>query len=428
MSEAATLLVCTVGGSPEPVVASIVHWRPLRILFVHTAKTKGDVAASILPRANEHELRLDAGRYELLELRDEQDLALCLDQLRKVTSEIHRWVARGDRFQVVVDFTGGTKCMTAAVALQAQHWPCRFSYVGGDARNKNGVGIVVSGAEKIVHQENPWDTLGYQAVEEFAALFDQCSFAAAARTVEDARSRCAREDRKRELSVLASLAKGMDAWDPFAHKDAANRFKEADKAANDLRAVLGGDRANRVLEGVSTLAGHLDALGNTVPPSRHHVIDLLANARRRRQEGRFDDAVARLYRAIEAMAQKALKESHDIDLAAGVPLHRLPDAQRDVWASKARDGIVRLGLQDAYELLAGLGHPLAARFQAAGLAGGKSPLHARNGSILAHGFDLITDKTCDALWRAAIALAEIDEAVLPAFVTLGGLPGAAGRP
>lgn len=414
-----TLLVCTVGGSPEPVVAAIRHWRPVRVRFVHTRQTKADIAGKIVPKANEEGLGLDAGRYDLLELPDGQDLGSCVERLRQLTPEVDQWVARGQEYRVVVDLTGGTKCMSAAMALQARQWRCWYSYVGGTVRTKDGVGIVVTGAESIVHQANPWDALGHQAVDEFVVLFDQRAFVAAAGAAEEAKKRVTREDRKRELNVLEQLAKGFDAWDRFDHAGAAGCFKNVEKAANDLRAVLGHDRAEGVVGGIRRSAQHLEQLVAATPPSRHHVVDLLANAQRRRDEGRVDDAVARLYRAIEALAQVALKDDHQIGSTESVPLDRVPDGLRGAWTARAEAGIVRLGLQDAYALLAALENALGAKFRAAKLDDPTSALSARNRSILAHGFERVSDKVVTRLWGATLDLANIEATALPSFPTLG---------
>jgi CRISPR-associated protein (TIGR02710 family) len=417
-----TLLICTVGGSPEPVVAAVKHWRPARIRFVHTPQTEAEVEAKIVPKANEEGLGLDAGRYEPFRLPDGQDLASCLDKLRELTPEVEQWGARGKGFQVVVDYSGGTKVMSAALALQARQWRCTFSYVGGKERTKDGVGVVVSGAEQILHQANPWDALGHQAVEEFIVLFDQRAFVAAARVAEEAKKCVAREDRKRELSVLEQFAKAFDAWDRFDHQSATTTFKNVEKAGNDLRAVLGRDRAERVLGDVGRFASYLGELRNATPPSRHHVVDLLANAQRRREEGRIDDAVARLYRAIEALAQVTLKEAHGIESSENVPLDRLPEDLRKAWERKAEEGVVKLGLQDAYALLGALDNSLGAKFQKAKLNDPKSALTARNRSILAHGFERVSDDVLDRLWTAALDLANSREADLPSFPKLGEPP------
>ncbi len=412
-----TLLICTVGGSPEPIVAALKQWRPVRVRFVHTPGTKGKVA-EILPKAREEGVDLDAGRYDLLELPDEQDFTSCVEHLRGLTGEVRAWAARGDGCQVVVDITGGTKCMTAAVAIQASHWPCLFSYIGGKERTKDGVGIVVSGSEMVRHAQNPWDALGHQAVDDFVVLFDQHAYLAAANLAAATMRRVSRPDRKRELSSLEQLAKALDAWNRFDHTTTKNLLESVSKSANDLRAALGPTRGDRVLAGAAQLVTHLGQLGQAPPPSRHHVRDLLANAKRRKGEGRFDDAVARLYRALEAIAQVALKEGHGVESTEKVPLEKVPESLRTTWAARANEGVVALGLQDDYALLEALGDPLGQKFQSAGLSGTKSPLVVRNRSILAHGFERVTDAVFDKLWTSALSLANVDVASLPSFPEL----------
>lgn len=412
-----TFLICTVGGSPEPVVAALKHWRPARVRFVHTPQTKEDIEGKIVPMAREEDVDLDPGRYDLFELPDGQDLEICLDGLRQLTLEVMQSAERG--LQVVVDFTGGTKCMSAAIALQASRWPCEFSYVGGRERTKDGAGVVVSGTEQVIHKANPWDTLGYQAVEDFVVLFDQHAFRAAANVAETAKKHVSRPDRKREFAVLEQLAKAFDAWDRFDHKDSKVELEQVEKSANDLRTVLGAAKGDRVLSDVARLCSYLGQLCQVAPPSRYHVLDLLANAKRRRDEGRIDDAVARLYRAIEAIAQVALKERHDIENTAKVPLARVPETLRARWASCATEGVVKLGLQNAYMLLANLNDPLGEKFASVKLDGTKSPLVSRNRSILAHGFDSVSENAVDSLWKAAFEVGGFTEEMLPAFPSLG---------
>jgi len=420
---ASILLVCTVGGSPEPVVAAIKRWHPRRIIFVHSPQTKADIEMKICPKANEEGVGLDPGRYDFFELPDAEDFTGCVDRLRELTRVVREWRDRGEEFQVVVDFTGGTKCMSAALALQASRLPCLFSYVGGTERNKSGVGVVVSGAEKVVHSVNPWDALGYQAIEDFIVLFDQCAFAAAARLAEEAKKRVGREDRKRELNVLEQLAEALEAWDRFDHGAAVAALRAVEKGGNDLRAVLGPGKGSQILDEVLRLARHLKELCASPRPTHHHIVDLLGNARRRWEEGRLDDAVSRLYRAIEASAQVRLSERHGIDATKRVPLERIRESLRGTLEMRADEGYVRLGLQDDYTVLAVLGDPLGEKFRQVGLNRPESVLTARNRSILAHGFERVSVSVVEQLWQHALDLAETTEQELPRFPKLSGSAG-----
>lgn len=108
-----TLLICTLGGSIEPIVVALKRWRPVRVRLVHTPQTREDIDKKLVPLAQAEGVDLDAGRYDLTELPDGQDLASCIDKLRYLTPMVDEWVGRGAAYQVVVDFTGGTKCMTS---------------------------------------------------------------------------------------------------------------------------------------------------------------------------------------------------------------------------------------------------------------------------------------------------------------------------
>jgi CRISPR-associated protein (TIGR02710 family) len=292
-----TLLVCTVGGSPEPIVATLKRWNPVRIRFIPTKETREQIDCRVIPLAQSEGLALDPGRYDALELPDGQDFAACVDALRQVTPIVEEWLGRGDQYQVVVDFTGGTKCMSAALALQAHRWRCVFSYVGGSERTKEGIGVVISGKEQVLHAYNPWDALGFQAVERFVALFDQQAFVAAATAADRAMRNVSDPSRKRELNALKLLSEAYDEWDRFNHKEALSKLREMAKNKNDLQAMLGPAKSGQISARVDEHRRYLEQLTEGSSPSIAHVTDLLANARRRKAEGRIDDAVARLYRA-----------------------------------------------------------------------------------------------------------------------------------
>lgn len=410
------LLICTAGGTPEPLAKSMAHWRPARVFFIHSKDTRRNVENVLLKYAEATGAPLPPGCYSEYAVEDPENLTGCLRTIRSLETEVRKWPHRGPQYRVVADFTGGTKCMSAALALQARRWPVTFSYVGGERRTKQGVGVVETGAERIVHDANPWDALGYQAIEDACLLFDQNAFAPAAALLEQARNTASLNPVKRALNALAQLCRAYDAWDRFQHQDAAGKLDQVLRNENDLREALGPNATSRLIRHIATNQRHLEQLDRQ-QPGETLVLDLLANAKRRADEGRYDDAVARLYRAIEAMAQLRLK-IHHID-PANVTLDQVPDLLRQQWHTRAKNGPIRLGLQDDFILLQALNDELGDRFSQLSLADPqKSPLSARNQSILAHGFQPLTDAAFNALWRAAIDLGQINEASLPQFPKL----------
>ncbi len=393
-----TLLISTVGGTPEPIVQSLLHWQPARVLFLATDKTRPVADAAVRSCKEQGGIAIPPGAQEVYPIRDEEDFCACVREMRdSLDAEVARWFARGRDYPVVVDFTGGTKCMSAALALVARRWKCRFSYVGGTSRTKQGVGIVETGTERVQHSANPWDALGYQVVEDAVSVFNHGGYAAAAALLDAAVRNADKPEVKRELSTLKALIDAYAAWDRFDHKKAHQHFDDAIKNRNDLEAIF--PHAPRALWArLERRRDHVAQLASQIEPAAAWVEDLLHNARRRASEKRYDDAVARLYRVLEALAQVRLREQHNLPGTAAVPLDRIPEPLRTRWASRADNGAVALGLQDDYALLDALGDPLGQAFISAGLADrGKSPLVARNQSILAHGFQPVAEKVYKAL-------------------------------
>ena len=415
-----TLLVCTVGGTPDPLVKSLRHWQPARILFVPSAQTHSQVDAVLRGYAEHAGQPLSPGCYRICPVEDAEELQGCLRIIKELDHEVADWVDRGGDYQVVADFTAGTKCMSAALALQARRWPCRFSYVGGARRTKDGVGVVEAGSERVIHSANPWDALGFQAVEEFVVLFDQQAFAAGAALADSTMRNLSEQSRKRELNALKLLAEAYDAWDRFDQKTAMTKLQELAKYDNDLRAVFGQSKTDHVRTWTRMHLDYLRKLVEGKSPSMLHVTDLLANAQRRKVEGRIDDAVARLYRAIESVAQVGLAERHQLNNTKQVPLDRVPEPLRGQWTSRADEGTIFLGLQDAYVLLDAVGDDIGAKFKQLQLHDRqRSPLTARNQSILAHGFERVSDNVFQKLWSAALQLASVQESDILSFPRIG---------
>lgn len=415
------LLIATVGGAAAPLVASIRKWRPARILFVPSSGTVDQIddIRRLLARDG---YDLGVGLCETITVSDHQNFSCCVREMQSgLEQHVVRWYKRGKGYECVADFTGGTKCMSAALALVARPWPAvRFSYVGGMRRDKDDVGVVVAGEEQVVSVGNPWDALGYQVVEEAVAAFDRHAYGWGARQLQCALKHVESDgSRKSELSTLAAFMEGYDLWDRSHYAQALDKFEQCGKRLNDLAAALPGTERDRLREHIEQARSRLRTLKQALDhPTRAQLEDLIANAARRREEGRHVDAVARLYRTVEATAQLRLWEHYEIDTAKVSPKD-LPGPVRDRVALRAEDGTAKLALQDAYEVLRQWEDPLGERFGDLGLNGSRSPLSERNQSIAGHGFKPVSPGVSDKLWNAALSLAGIAERDVVRFPTLG---------
>jgi len=77
------LLICTVGGSPEPLVKSLLEWRPARVLFVPSAQTRAQVDAVLRAYAEHTGAPLRPGEYEICPVSNAEGLEECLDVIRR---------------------------------------------------------------------------------------------------------------------------------------------------------------------------------------------------------------------------------------------------------------------------------------------------------------------------------------------------------
>lgn len=410
-----TLLICTVGGSAEAVAAAVKGCSPDRIIFIPSPETAKQIeeTLSLLGKSGK---TISPGQYDVHSVPDAQNFTSCVERIREQSAKVRNWLNRGQDYRVIVDFTGGTKCMSAALAMVARCWHCSFSYVGGSERNKGGVGIVINGKEKPLYSFNPWDSLGYQILEEGVLLFNRGNYQASADILENSLQNIERPDLKREINSLKMLAEAYRDWDLFHHNSACQKLKDLLANPNNLRHVLPISIEN-LLSGIRTHMEFLDLFKDN-RLGKHVILDICASSCRCARQGKYDDAVARLYRVIEAVAQLKLKDKYGIDDTGKVPLEKVPQPLYASWATSAKEGALMLGLQEDYKLLEALKDSLAGKFQSLGLERRESPLNARNQSILAHGLQAVNQNIFANLWEKALALAEIKENELPVFPQL----------
>lgn len=186
-------------------------------------------------------------------------------------------------------------------------------------------------------------------------------------------------------------------WDQFEHAKALQKLLNVDENRGDLHDLLPDARA--FFRKIGPIKERLDQLVQSLgAPSKLIIVDLLSNAHRRMAEGRFDDAVARFYRAVEGMAQLQLWEKHRIP-SRSIPPGLLPNGFRR-----------NLGLTDLYRLLKyhdALNTLAKAFFESLAPAEqGVDLREARNRSVLAHGFQPVGIASALNISRFAWKLAE----------------------
>jgi len=411
-------MIVSVGGTPQALIPSLREYKPAFVCFF-TSQQSVDKVPEI-----KQNLDFCFEDYKVV-LDDVNDLLHCYEKALACCDFFER--KRVPPEEVLVDYTGGTKVMSAALALLAVSKGFSLSYVGGAERDKGGLGQVIDGKEQVFAQANPWEVMAIDEIKRVVLLFNKFQFEAAEKALEDAINKVRKEDLKHYFESLRKLCQGYFLWDRFAHKKAMAPLKEG---LEELRryAAISGDKgasslAAKVEENLQFLKEFSANSKDFSQPSRWHLLDLLANAKRRSEEGKYDDAVARLYRSLELLAQLKLREKYGID-TGNVDLSRLQQRLKtsEIVGKLRRnhldrsDGKIKLGLKAAYNLLYELGDELGKQYDTCKDIAGV--LAARNASILAHGFTPVTKDTFGKLWELVLQFGGVDIAELPSFAKL----------
>lgn len=406
-----TLLVCTVGGSPAPLICSIRAHQPKQVLFLCSHASAPSVTEQILPA-------LDVPpAWRIHTLADEQDLLACVEDMRSGLAEaLNAWNMPPDT-ALLGDFTGGTKVMSAALVMALMENNVQFTYTGGGRRDKGGLGIVQDGEEKHLCLANPWQVLAFPRIQELAYAFNACQFPEAAGL---ALLIAEHGVHPAFFTALAALAHGYALWDGFRYAEAEKTFTSSlctmEKVAPPSMASFLKQVHDNSLA-LTAAATERDAFITRAIPCPNYLLDLAANALRREAQGRFDDAVARLYSLLEKTVKTTLRCAYGLDTSDLSP-ERLPrDFLKQCPPVASHDGALQLPLFRAFQLLASLEHPLGIRFmeQRQEL---KALLQARNFSLLAHGFEPVSEETCARLRVLVLDFLNLSPHSLTAFPTL----------
>ena len=440
-------MIVSVGGSHDPVVISLNQRRPDYLIYFTSSDSRRKVREDIEPALSFRPID-----HHILETPDSQDLGASVSELmRELPRRLKSW---GLEFcDLVGDFTGGTKTMSAALVLALAERGCLFSYIGGKSRSKDGLGVVLSGHEEALHFDNPWDALAVGPCRDAALLFNRCRFMAVSELAEKTAQRT--DYHQPFFVALQCLANAYYAWDTFHYDRALNLLKRGESQLRGyasasqrpmVKRFYGDVRANiplleQIKKEFDALKSHKAGKANagevgTNPPLL--IQDLVANAVRRAVlEHKYDDAVARLYSAIEKLAKHRLLTAHGID-NSDIDLARVPDVIREhllslrnsapenrshgdhavnsqgdaKLASENKAPKIQIPLRKSYELLSALNDPLGQLYLSQEIELDKV-LSIRNMSLLAHGFDPIKPETYQKLVDITLIFLGLDIERLP---------------
>jgi len=287
--------------------------------------------------------------------------------------------------------------------------------------DKGGVGIVLGGRERMLYVHNPWKEWAQEERKRISLYFATARYATALDELQRLQQHADAADQG-FLRALASAVAGYRDWDNFRHRDALPKLGE--QALRFLQPyALGRTQNAELARFVLEVETNLEFLRRfTVANTRDeaYVLDLIANADRRALiEGKYEDAVARLYSGLERAARFRLQRQYGIG-TEDVKMAQIPEALQEDYRQKyldPRDGKLKVPLVAAYRLLEALGDGLGRAFtmrQEEIL----ELLNLRNSSPLGHGESPVGADGYERFRSVLVALLAIDESALPRFPEL----------
>ena len=411
--EEVDFMILSVGTSYEPLVLNLSLLHPKKILFLYTEETE-----QVLNKIVGY-LKLDVSSYQ-------KYLVEATDSL-SIYQEIKRAYLAWERpTKVYIDFTGGTKAMSAAAALAGSLIDVQLVYVGTenyltDFRKPE------PGSETLFYIDNPIEVFGDLELEKIFALIERYNYAGAAEKLKELKEGIPDPLDRQQINFVHLLVKVYEHWD-------ALEFAEARAVMEQLLKELKRDyRMHKkilMMDFQSDLAGQYKILRqlDKIPAllQQRHQKDILCNrpmmislmytmyenAMRRELQEKYDMATLLLYRLLEMIEQRRLMnygifisrpeyeqidyrkadpEYHNIEKEGRIELLRRKNSElkKTLFRGNDREYLpMPISLLDGYILLAALGDDVS-RERDGRVMGQlqriRSMVSLRNNSIFAHG-------------------------------------------
>ena len=410
--ESGRILVMTVGTGDVTKLEETL-FTPLR----KSIATEGWARVILLPSSitEEYAQRLQQGLEGVemairpLPAGDENDADRAYAHFDAVLAETLRDVPPG---RVVVDFTRGTKAMSAALVLAAtRHEVPRLRYITG---RRDQRGMVEAGSEDI-RSIGTTVVAGHRRIDLARDLMRRGNFPAAEAVLPDLGHVLAGpypSDLIETAKAVRTATRFYAAWD---------RLDYATAAQVDLSAPPAGDwealwPLPAVRDWVKALACETARSDSAAMAARLRrlAVDLLANGERRLRQGQHEDALVRAYRILELIGQARLFD-HGLDSGNLDPDHKaVQSLQKDLEKErkslkKKRNGKFEAGREQSARILKRCKDPLAKRLLDFERKASLSPT-LRNHSLLIHGFAACAPEDPEALRRLFADLAQLIQA------------------
>lgn len=263
-------------------------------------------------------------------------------------------------------------------------------------------GIIKPFTEQLTFLQNPYSHFGDTEFILLSTLFNTHNYDAALKICLSLRDSVGDVATLGTLDILAELIEIYRDWDSFTHSQWEDSQQR--KIATRFRVLIGKlDRLDLSLIPLPLLKSNLLFLEKIEQSwqankrnitDEYRLIDILCGAERRAKQGKYDDAVARLYRCLEMSATIFLVRDWELENPRTPKLSKLvthagsDDELRQRFKQSAGYELPRmLGLNDQMMLLkiGGQHREISGIYEKMTIGSNPSLMEWRNRSTLAHG-------------------------------------------
>mgnify|MGYP000002243960 FL=1 len=199
-------LILSVGTSYEPLVLNISLLKPKKILFLYTEETE-----NILNKIVDY-LKLKVTDYDK-SLVDSTDSLSVYQRIKQV------YITWDKPEKVYIDFTGGTKTMSAAAALAGSLINVQLVYVGTE-KYLTDFRKPEPGSEELFYIDNPIEVFGDIELEKIFALIERNNYAGAAGKLKKLKDNIPDPLNRQQINFVYLLVRIYEHWDALEFQNA----------------------------------------------------------------------------------------------------------------------------------------------------------------------------------------------------------------
>lgn len=323
-----------------------------------------------------------------------------IDDFQEFYKKISNQINDYKNYNIKIDYTSGTKTMTMAASIAASENNLELIFVSGKRGNKN---IVEKGTE-FIRRQNLSKVHFDKTINDVQECFNHYRFKEGIDLLDNLADTGV-DGLEFIKKVNALLLATYNYWDNFNHQVANVAF------SNGFIKKLSDNQVKANHKALNIICDENNPLNQ-----KYALASMINNAIRRSEEGKYDDAIARLYRCMELISEIILKE-YDIN-PRDVDVNKVKEisenAHKNIMGKLIRGHNSQLrmpGVDSNFMLIHELnGFNKVGQYYYDNRDKFINALQLRNNSILAHGLEMMDEDDYNEFEELILNLAElIDE-------------------